>query len=97
MEKQLTNILHLPSRTGREAEMVLMELQTFAEVILVIQALKEQKTVFLNLALVSAETAQRIVDFLAGGAYAADCQQTCLGENVFLLTSNRVILNQVAS
>jgi FtsZ-interacting cell division protein YlmF len=96
METQINNVVDLSSRVVRQAEITLMELQNFYEVTLVIQALKEQKTVFLDLTMVSAEIAQRVVDFLAGGAYAADCEQTCIGKNVFILTPNCVICSQLA-
>ncbi|WP_088891549.1 cell division protein SepF [Leptolyngbya ohadii] len=94
MGEQLRNVVDLASRSGRQPEIILIEIQTFYQVTLVIEALRAQKAVCLNLSLIDAETAQRVIDFLMGGAYAIDCQPTCIGEEVFLLTPDRVVLSQ---
>lgn len=99
MAKRMDKVIDLSSKTAKrvevlESEMILLEIQSFYEVTLVIQALKQQKTVFLDLTLVTPEIAQRVIDFLAGGAYAADCEQTFISENLFVLTPNCVTVSQ---
>jgi cell division inhibitor SepF len=55
-----------------------------------IQALREQKTLVLNLTMMEPEQAQRAVDFVAGGTYAMDGHQERIGESIFLFTPNCV-------
>lgn len=94
MGEQISNVVHLGAKAGRTPEIVVIEVKSFYEVLLIIAALKEQKTVCLDLAQVNGETGQRIIDFLAGGAIAIDCQQACIGAEVLLLTPASVVLNQ---
>jgi cell division inhibitor SepF len=51
-----------------------------------IQALREKKTVVLNLNMMDADEAQRAVDFVAGGTFAIDGHQERVGESIFLFT-----------
>ena len=55
-----------------------------------IQALRERKSVVLNLTIMDPDQAQRAVDFVAGGTYAMDGHQERIGESIFLFTPNCV-------
>jgi cell division inhibitor SepF len=55
-----------------------------------IQALRERKTVILNLTMMEPDQAQRAVDFVAGGTYAIDGQQERVGESIFLFAPSCV-------
>ncbi len=55
-----------------------------------IQALRERKTVILNLTMMDPDQAQRAVDFVAGGTFAIDGNQERVGESIFLFTPNCV-------
>jgi cell division inhibitor SepF len=55
-----------------------------------IQALRERKSVVLNLTMMDPDQAQRAVDFVAGGTYAIDGHQERVGESIFLFTPNCV-------
>lgn len=65
-------------------EVVLMEPVSFEEVMAAVHAVRERKTVLLNLSSMSPEEAQRSADFVAGGVFALDGHQERLGELVFL-------------
>jgi cell division inhibitor SepF len=56
----------------------------------VIQALRERKSVVLNLTIMDPDQAQRAVDFVAGGTYAIDGHQERIGESIFLFTPSCV-------
>ena len=55
-----------------------------------IQALRERKTVILNLTMMEPDQAQRAVDFVAGGTFAIDGHQERVGESIFLFAPSCV-------
>lgn len=91
------NVVGMPSWGNPHSEMLLVEPRSFEEIPPVVTALKERKSVILNLSLVDADTAQRCVDFVAGGAYAIDGHQERIGETVFLFTPSFVQINSLAA
>lgn len=68
------------------AEMLVVQPKSFEEIPQVVVALKQRKSIILNLSSLDAETAQRCVDFVAGGVFAIDGHQHRVGESVFLFT-----------
>lgn len=67
-----------------------MQPRSFSEMPEVIKALKERKSVVLNLTLMEADQAQRSVDFVAGATFTIDGHQERIGESIFLFTPNCV-------
>lgn len=65
---------------------VVMEPHSFEEVPQAIQALRERKSVLLNLMMMEQEQAQRAADFVTGATYAMEGRQDRIGKNVFLFT-----------
>ncbi|TAF53391.1 MAG: cell division protein SepF [Oscillatoriales cyanobacterium] len=86
---QSSNVIGLPG-VGSASEVVVMEPRTFEEMPQAIQALRERKSVVLNLTIMDPDQAQRAVDFIAGGTYALDGHQERIGESIFLFTPNCV-------
>lgn len=78
------------SRWGFNAEVLVMEPQQFEEMPQVIQALKDRKSVVLNLTMMNPEQAQRAVDFVAGATFTIDGHQERIGESIFLFTPSCV-------
>jgi cell division inhibitor SepF len=72
------------------AEVSLMEPRSFDEMPGAIQALRERKTVILNLTMMEPDQAQRAVDFVAGGTFAIDGHQERVGESIFLFAPSCV-------
>jgi cell division inhibitor SepF len=66
--------------------LVMMQPQSFDEVPDAVTALRDRKSVILDLSLIDVEHAQRCADYVAGGAYAMDGHYQQLGDNVFLFT-----------
>jgi cell division inhibitor SepF len=85
-----TNVIGMPGITNTVAEVMLMEPRSFDEMPRAIQALRERKTVILNLTMMEPDQAQRAVDFVAGGTYAIDGQQERVGESIFLFAPSCV-------
>jgi cell division inhibitor SepF len=87
------NVIGMPSGRGiwsSSAEVLVLEPRAFEEMPQVIQALRERKSVVLNLSLMEPAQAQRAVDFVAGATYTIDGHQERVGENIFLFTPNCV-------
>jgi cell division inhibitor SepF len=84
------NVIGMPGRGVPQTEVLLVEPRSFEEIPSVVSALKERKTVVLSLNLMDADTAQRCVDFVAGGVFAIDGHQERVGETVFLFTPSFV-------
>jgi cell division inhibitor SepF len=86
----MNNVIGMPGATNGISEVVVVEPRTFEEMPQVIQALRERKSVVLNLTIMDPDQAQRAVDFVAGGTYAIDGHQERIGESIFLFTPSCV-------
>lgn len=90
-ETNMTNkVVGLPGLNNGNAEVTVIEPQSFEEMPQVISALRDRKSVVLNLNMMNPEEAQRAVDFVAGGTYAMDGHQERVGESIFLFTPSCV-------
>ncbi|WP_219898351.1 cell division protein SepF [Phormidesmis priestleyi] len=86
----MNNVIGMPGAANGISEVVVMEPRTFEEMPQAIQALRERKSVVLNLTIMDPDQAQRAVDFVAGGTYAIDGHQERIGESIFLFTPSCV-------
>lgn len=82
----MNNVIGMPGPANSIYEVIVMEPRSFEEMPQAIQALRERKSVVLNLSMMDPEQAQRAVDFVAGGTYAIDGHQERVGESIFLFT-----------
>lgn len=90
----MSNVVGMPG-AGRywgsnAAEVLVLEPRAFEEMPQVIQALRDRKSVVLNLSLMEPAQAQRSVDFVAGATFTIDGHQERVGENIFLFTPSCV-------
>jgi cell division inhibitor SepF len=86
----VNNVIGMPGAVNGISEVVVIEPRTFEEMPQVIQALRERKSVVLNLTVMDPDQAQRAVDFVAGGTFAIDGHQERIGESIFLFTPSCV-------
>lgn len=86
----MNNVIGMPGAANGMSEVVVMEPRSFEEMPQVILALRERKSVVLNLTIMDPDQAQRAVDFVAGGTYAIDGHQERIGESIFLFTPSCV-------
>ncbi len=100
----MNNVIGMPGAVNGLSEVAVIEPRSFEEMPQVIQALRERKSVVLNLTIMDPDQAQRAVDFVAGGTYAIDGHQERIGESIFLFTPSCVqvstqsgVVNEVAS
>ena len=85
-----SNVIGMPGVNSSASEVVVIEPHSFEEMPQVIQALRERRSVVLNLNVMDPDEAQRAVDFVAGGTYAIDGHQERIGESIFLFTPSCV-------
>ena len=85
-----SKVVAMPGISNSSSEVSLMEPRSFDEMPQAIQALRERKTVILNLTMMDPDQAQRAVDFIAGGTYAIDGHQERVGESIFLFAPSCV-------
>ncbi|MGG6292893.1 cell division protein SepF [Leptolyngbya sp. AN02str] len=83
-------VVGMPRLPAGQPEVVLMEPRTFEEIPQAVRALRERKSVVLNLGMMDPDQAQRAADYVAGGAYAVDGHQERLGDHIFLFTPSFV-------
>ncbi|BAZ06870.1 cell division protein SepF [Calothrix sp. NIES-3974] len=86
----MNNVIGMPGALNGISEVLVLEPRTFEEMPQAIQALRERKSVVLNLTIMDPDQAQRAVDFVAGGTYALDGHQERIGESIFLFTPSCV-------
>jgi cell division inhibitor SepF len=86
----MNNVIGMPGAVNGLSEVAVIEPRSFEEMPQVIQALRERKSVVLNLTIMDPDQAQRAVDFVAGGTYAIDGHQERIGESIFLFTPSCV-------
>ena len=90
MNNRSSKVVGMPGISNSSSEVSLMEPRSFDEMPQAIQALRERKTVILNLTMMDPDQAQRAVDFIAGGTYAIDGHQERVGESIFLFAPSCV-------
>ena len=91
-----SNVIGMPGISSGTAEVSLMEPRSFDEMPMAIQALRERKTVILNLTMMEPDQAQRAVDFVAGGTFAIDGHQERVGESIFLFAPSCVTVTNAS-
>jgi len=92
-----SKVVGMPGISNSSTEVSLMEPRSFDEMPEAIQALRERKTVILNLTMMDPDQAQRAVDFIAGGTYAIDGHQERVGESIFLFAPSCVNVTSSSS
>lgn len=94
IRKTKSNLRVLPQPRAGAHEVVVIEPKAYNESISIVEALKDKKTVILNLQLLDREQSQRIVDFLCGCTHALDGSQKKIGDSVFIFTPSNISLSQ---
>ncbi len=85
-----SNVIGLPGLSGSASDMIIKKPRSFDEMPQVVQALRDRKSVVLNLTLMDPDQAQRAVDFVAGATFAIDGHQERIDESIFLFAPNCV-------
>jgi cell division inhibitor SepF len=89
-------VVGMPRLAPGQSEMILMQPQSFDEMPDAVAALRERRSVILDLTMIDLDHAQRCADYVAGGAFAMDGHYRQIGHNVFLFTPNSVYISHRA-
>jgi len=88
----MNDVLSLSRGLNSGYEVVIVKPRALSDTTVIVQALRADKAVILNLEELDISEAQRISDFAAGSTYAINGHQTRLGEAVFLFTPNVITI-----
>jgi cell division inhibitor SepF len=89
-------LIGMPRLAPGQSEMILLQPQSFDEMPDAVAALRERRSVILDLTMIDLDHAQRCADYVAGGAFAMDGHYRQIGHNVFLFTPNSVHISHHA-
>ena len=78
-------------------DVVVMTPQRFEDGLDALLAVRDQRTVLLNLSRMDPELAQRTADFVSGGVHALDGHQQRVGESVLLFAPASIRLDWLSS
>ena len=93
----MSNVIGMPNAANGLSQVLVIEPRSFEEMPQAIQALRERKSVVLNLTMMDPDQAQRAVDFIAGGTYALDGHQERIGDSIFLFAPSCVQVSSQSS
>ena len=85
------------SRSDGWHDVVVLMPEQFNDALEAVLAVREQRTVVLNLSRLTPELAQRATDLVSGGVHALDGQQQRISEMVLLLAPAGVAINRIAA
>lgn len=80
-----------------QSEVMIIEPKSFEDALAVVQSLRDHRAVIMNMKELTAELAQRLLDFVAGAAHALDGNQKQIGENIFLFSPSNVVINPLGT
>ena len=95
-EQMKNKVVGMPGLSQDNAEVMVIKPESFSEMPKVIDALRERKSVVLNLGMMSPQEAQRAVDFVAGGTYAMDGHNERVGDTIFLFAPSCVTVSNLS-
>ncbi len=84
-------VVNHPNFKGYEVKV--MEPRSFEDAAQIVQHLRDNKTIVLNLHLLDKEQSQRTIDFVCGAAHALDGKPQKVGDLVFVFTPCNVTLS----
>ena len=83
------------SRSDGWHDVVVLMPDQFNDALEAVLAVREQRTVVLNLSRLTPDLAQRAADLVSGGVHALDGQQQRISETVLLLAPAGVAINSI--
>lgn len=88
----LNNIIGLNSALS-QSEMLIVEPKSFEDALEIVESLRSRKAVIVNLSSLEPESAQRLIDFVAGATHALDGHQERVGDGIFLFSPSNVVIS----
>ncbi len=94
---QSSKVVGMPGISNGVSEVALMEPRDYEEMTKAIQAIRERKTIIVNLSMLEPRQAQRFIDCVAGGTYAIDGTQEQIGKSHFIFAPSCVNVTDISS
>lgn len=94
MRSSISNVVSIHS--NKTMKVVVCEPESFDEVQILADHLKNRKQVIMNFENTPKELSQRILDFVSGTTYALDGNSQQLGQHVFIFTPSNVEISRDA-
>lgn len=91
-KRTLANVVSIS--TNKNFKVVVCEPETFDEVQVLADHLKNRKQVILNFEHTPPEVSQKIIDFISGTTYALEGNSQQLGNNMFIFTPSNVEISR---
>ena len=90
-ENPVVSKQNVPSQpTGRTNNVILTEPLVFVDSKDIVDDIKRNKVVIINLSKLDVETSDRLLDFISGGIYALGARLKTIGEDIYLCVPNGV-------
>lgn len=84
------NVVHMGAVGGSPMKLMVIEPTSFEESQRLVDSLKENKPVIINLEQLDAEVARKIFDFLSGATYALEGNVQKIANNIFIFAPENV-------
>lgn len=84
------NVVHMGAVGGSSMKLMVIEPTSFEESQRLVDSLKENKPVIINLEQLDAEVARKIFDFLSGATYALEGNVQKIANNIFIFAPENV-------
>jgi cell division inhibitor SepF len=91
-KRTLANVVSIS--TNKNFKVVVCEPETFDEVQVLADHLKNRKQIILNFEHTAPEVSQKIIDFISGTTYALEGNSQQLGNNMFIFTPSNVEISK---
>ena len=89
-EVPVSKTMETPVPQAKTNNVILTEPLVFADSKDIIDDIKRNKVVIINLSKLDLETADRLLDFISGGIYALGAKLKTIGEDIYLCVPNGV-------
>lgn len=90
------NVVSIHTNSGKQMKVIVCEPDSYDEVQVLADHLKNRKQVILNFENTPKELSQRIIDFVSGTTYALEGNSQQLGTHIFLFTPSNVEISRDA-
>lgn len=95
-QRNREKVVDMYNQKSDAMKMIVLEPKSFEECPKLVDSLKQNKPVILNLENMEAETARKIFDFLSGATYALNGNVQKVAENIFIFAPESVDISAAA-
>ena len=83
-EKPVNRVVNKPVNNSGKNDVILVEPLVFVDSKDILDNIKKNKVVIINISKLDIQTADRVLDFISGGIYAMDAKLKTIGDDIYL-------------